>query len=171
MMLKSTATASLAFPSAVSVSARVQSQRLHFCAPLGNKFPQYGHGVVFGPPDCCSVEGASVYSTFVKLNLTRRPRFVKKTCAEDRHGACKYAGLDARYRVDEFTLSHSSIHRQTFAYSRNWRLGKCVERFADRKPRPRHENRCGGGYLDARIGSSGKARCRSFAGASRLVLA
>src|SRR5207302_9489625 len=119
MMLKSTATASLALPSAVSVSWRVQSQQLHFGAPLGNKLPQYGHGIVYAPPDCCSVGGASVYSTFVKLSLTRRARFVKKTGRQkstiDRAN-CQSRAQDI---ANAFARRNSRIHKPVSAHSGN----------------------------------------------------
>src|SRR5947207_13011105 len=66
MMLRITATASLALPSAVSaVAARVQSHRSQRCASFGSRCPQYGHGILSPVLDSGLAAGASAYSTFI----------------------------------------------------------------------------------------------------------
>ena len=70
MTLRMTAIASLALPSAVCVSLRVQSHWSHFGASFGNVLPQYGHCIV-SMLITCSCVGASVYSTLAKVNKTR----------------------------------------------------------------------------------------------------
>src|SRR5438874_12688789 len=68
MMLRITATASLAFASAVSVGTpRVQSHLSQCCASFARTCPQYGHGRVFPGGGSASVRGASVYSTFMRV--------------------------------------------------------------------------------------------------------
>src|SRR5438067_962064 len=68
MILRITATASLAFASAVSVGTpRVQSHLSQCCASFARRCPQYGHGSVFPGGDSASVRGASVYSTFMRV--------------------------------------------------------------------------------------------------------
>src|SRR2546423_7699456 len=66
MMLRITATASLALPSAVSaVAARVQAHRSQRCASFGSRCSQYGHGILSPVLDSGLADGASVYSTFI----------------------------------------------------------------------------------------------------------
>src|SRR6476619_5380656 len=57
-----TATTSLALPSAVSVSVRIQSQRSQASASFGRTWPQSGHVIVSAETGGSKV-GASVYST------------------------------------------------------------------------------------------------------------
>src|SRR6266550_7582096 len=83
MMLRITATASLALPSAVSaVAARVQSHRSQRCASFGSRCPQYGHGILSPVLDSGLAAGASVYSTFISTidgHNTRGIRQAKRT--------------------------------------------------------------------------------------------
>src|SRR5467141_2990249 len=67
MMLRITATASLALPSAVSVASRFQSHRSQRCASFGRRCPQYGHAILPSAPGSERVAGASVYSTFILI--------------------------------------------------------------------------------------------------------
>src|SRR5579884_373353 len=78
MMLKMTAMASLACASAVWVAERVQSQRSHFCASFGRRCPQYGHDIWSPVVGGGSVGGASVYSTFIAIIDSHKPREIRQ---------------------------------------------------------------------------------------------
>ena len=75
MMLRITATASLALPSAVSVvAARVQSHRSQRCASLGRRCPQCGHGILSDVLGWDRAAGASVYSTLIEIASFENPK-------------------------------------------------------------------------------------------------
>src|SRR6266404_6998296 len=78
MMLRITATASLALPSAVSVALRFQSHRSQLCASFGRGCPQYGHVILPSAPGSERVAGASVYSTLISVLKTTGTEFVKQ---------------------------------------------------------------------------------------------
>src|SRR5947199_9661409 len=65
MMLRITATASLALPSEDSVAPRVQSQQSQLCASFDSRCPQNGHAIL--SPVLCSgrIAGAPVHSTLI----------------------------------------------------------------------------------------------------------
>src|SRR5206468_4227874 len=68
MMLRITAPASLALPSAVSVvAARLQSHWSQLCASFGRRCPQNGHGILSPVVGSGRVGGASVYSTLISI--------------------------------------------------------------------------------------------------------
>src|SRR5438132_5253239 len=67
MILKRTATASLALPSAVCVAGRVQSHWSQRSAFFGRRCPQYGQGILSPALGSGRVAGASVYSTFIAI--------------------------------------------------------------------------------------------------------
>src|SRR5207247_8585936 len=67
MMLRITATASLALPSAVSVAPRVQSHRSQLCASFGSRCPQNGHAILAPVLGSGRIAGASVYSTLISV--------------------------------------------------------------------------------------------------------
>src|SRR6266550_418534 len=82
MMLRITATASLALPSAVSVAPRFQSHRSQRSAFFGSRCPQYGHGILSPVLDSGLAAVASVYSTFISTidgHNTRGIRQAKRT--------------------------------------------------------------------------------------------
>src|SRR6266567_8588630 len=78
MMLRITATASLALPSAVSVSPRFQSHRSQRCASFGRRCPQYGHGILSPVLDSGLAAGASVYSTFISTSDGHNTRGIRQ---------------------------------------------------------------------------------------------
>jgi hypothetical protein len=67
MILKITAMASLALPSAVSVAPLVQSHRSQRWASFGKRCPQYGQGILSPATGSGRVVGASVYSTLIAI--------------------------------------------------------------------------------------------------------
>src|SRR5438874_6344225 len=87
MILRITATASLAFASAVSVGTpRVQSHLSQCCASLARTCPQYGHGRVFPGGGSASVRGASVYSTFISITENHKRRGIRQAKRTLLHG-------------------------------------------------------------------------------------
>src|SRR6266496_1807817 len=85
MILKITAMASLALPSAVSVAPHVQSHRSQLVASLGSKCPQYGHAILSPVLGSDRAVGASVYSTLISIIEGRQVEFVKQTCSWPRY--------------------------------------------------------------------------------------
>src|SRR5439155_7381941 len=149
-----------------------QSHRSHRCAYLGNKCPQYGHGILSALTSCDWV-GASVYS--------KLPPNVQATSQEVLNSSSKLtkpriAIGSANFRraaqiiTDGVPHPNSPTLGQIFARWRNRRLAKCVERFADRKFRPHHEDWSRRGCFDTCLERSRKKRCRSFARASWVIL-
>src|SRR6266576_1876401 len=96
MILKITAIASLALPSAVSVSFRAQSHLSQRSAFLGNKCPQYGHGIMPVISAAGSAFGASVYSTLNNVNERRGTRQAKLS---------RQALLDSAFAANAATIA------------------------------------------------------------------
>ncbi len=94
MILKITAMASLALPSAVSVASRVQSQRSQRWASFGRRCPQYGQGILSPVLDSGRAAGASVYSTLISIIEGRHAEFVKQTCSWPRDNASVESAKD-----------------------------------------------------------------------------
>ena len=87
MILKITAIASLALPSAVSVAPRFQSHRSQCSASFGRGCPQYGQGILSPTLGSGRVAGASVYSTLISIIEGRHAEFVKQSCSWPRDNA------------------------------------------------------------------------------------
>src|SRR5262245_28571107 len=106
MILNMTATKSLAFPSAVCVALRTQSQRSQRSAFFGRRCPQYGHAIL--SPLLCSgaAVGASVYSTFILLETHNSHRIRQA----NRIGTMDHTDVIAASVSD-------AVHSSTFAAS------------------------------------------------------
>src|SRR5207249_7661632 len=104
-------------------------------------------------------------------NLTRRVEFVKQTYETSIAIGSANFRRAAQIITDGVPHPNSPILGQIFARWRNRGLAKCLERFADRKFRPHHEDWSRSGCFDTCLERSRKTRCRSFARASWVILA
>src|SRR6266496_4563700 len=97
LMLRITATASLALPSAVSVAPRVQSHRSQLCASFGSRCPQNGHAILAPVLGSGRIAGASVYSTLISVFYGHKAHGI-------RQANLQLAAMRSLYRLGRSTL-------------------------------------------------------------------
>src|SRR5437588_2318824 len=149
-----TATASLALPSAVSVSVRTQSQRSHALASFGRIWPQSGHAMVSAVTGGSKV-GASVYSTVLSWLKSQRRLTVRRSRISSSLSRSVVFSARAILRAPIQNPARGRPFPNRFlrgrasAHSRNRRLAERVERPPGGELRRGDENGRGGGCLHA----------------------